>query len=182
VGSTQPFCRYTAVSAIARTDLPAKIYFFPPLLCDSKGTPQQVLKPKLGPDGALVGWASSSALSREIESTLKLRAAESGFEVVSFEDVLAAKQPHSILIVSSFYSASINVESPKEGQLDHYILTMMKASTFDLSLDPSRSRMIGKSDGLSFFLSQDPISRLEAKSLSSLIPTLGDNVSGYTNL
>jgi hypothetical protein len=42
--------------------------------------------------------------------------------------------------------------------------------------------MIGKSDGLSFFLSQDPISRLEAKSLSSLIPTLGDNVSGYTNL
>jgi hypothetical protein len=182
VKAAQPYCRYTAVSAVDKSKLPQKIYFFPPLLCDAKGNPKQALQPVQAADGSLKGWSSPSPISAQVEKRLQARAREAGYQPVSFAEVLATTEAHSILIVSSFYSESFPVEAPKAGQPDRFILSMMKASTFDLSLDPSKSRNIGKSDGLSFFSAGSPLEKLEAKSLSSLVETLGDNVEGYINL
>lgn len=175
---SKPYCQYTASGVGARP--PGKIYFFPPLLCDNKGNPLEVLKPVVGKDGALLGWSAPSPLASRIESHLRKHAQQLNFEPVTFADVLASKDEHSILIVSSFYSKPQIVEHPEPGKADRYILTMMKASTFDLTLDPSKSRMVGKSDGLAFYHSSAPVPQIEAKSLAPLIKTLGDQVTGYS--
>lgn len=173
---------YTAASAVKRTSLPSRLYLFPPLLCDAKGKPEQSLTPVEDPQLGIVDWVSPSAKSKRVRKQLEEYFRSFGNQVVSFQDVLAEKTPHSILIVSSFYSEPLSVEPPKPGQADKYVLTMVKASTFGVDLDPAKSRSLASIDGVTFFDSAHLPADIEGRSLGAGIRWLGDNVSGATSL
>ncbi len=177
-----PSLHYTAVSGINRTQLPSKMYFFPPLVCDAKGKPKEALTPIKDPQLGIVDWVSPSAKSRKMRRELEDYFRSSGNQVVSFQDVLAEETPHSILIVSSFYSAPLAVETPKAGQADRYVLSKVKASTFGVDLDPAKSRNIASIDGVTFFDSTRKPAEIEGKSLTAAIRWLGENVNGVISL
>jgi hypothetical protein len=177
-----PSLQYTAASRLSRAQLPTKMFFFPPLVCDAKGKPKESLTPVQDPQRGIVDWVSPSAKSKKVRRKLEDYFRSCGNQVVSFEDVLAAETPHSILIVSSFYSAPLAVEAPKPGQADQYVLCMVKASTFGVDLDPANSRSIASIDGITFFDSTRKPSDIEGRSLESAIRWLGDNVNGVTSL
>mgnify|MGYP000536633986 CR=1 FL=1 len=174
--------RYSAASQVKRTSLPTMLYFFPPLLCDAKGNPRESLTPVEDPEKGIIEWASPSAKSRELRRQMEDYFRARGNQVVSFQDVLAADTPHSILVVSSFYSAPQAVDSPKAGQPDEFVLSMVKASTFGVDLDPGKSRNLANIDGVSFFDSSRKPSDIELKSFEAAICALGDNISGVASL
>lgn len=174
--------QYTATSRIKRTSLPSRLYLFPPLLCDVKGKPKESLAPVEEPGLGIVDWVAPSAKSKKLRRQLENHFRASGNQVVSFQDVLAAETPHSILIVSSFYSAPLAVDSPKPGQADKYVLSMVKASTFGVDLDPAKSRQLASIDGVTFFDSNRKPADIEGRSLGAVIRWLGDNVTGVTSL
>lgn len=178
----KPSLQYSAASGLTRAQLPTKIYFFPPLVCDAKGKPKESLVPVEEPQRGIVDWVSPSAKSRKVRRQLEDYFRSRGNEVVAFQDVLAAETPHSILIVSSFYSAPLAVESPKPGQADKYVLCKVKASTFGVDLDPANSRSIASIEGITFFDSARKPSNIEGRSLEAAIRWLGDNVNGVTSL
>ena len=178
----KPSLHYTAVSRLSRAQLPSKMYFFPPLLCDAKGKPKEVLTPVNDPALGIVDWVTPSAKSKKVRRQLEDYFRSCGNQVVSFQDVLASDTPHSILIVSSFYSAPLAVESPKPGQADQYVLSMVKANTFGVDLDPAKSRNIASIDGATFVDSAHRPADIEGRSLESAIRWLGDNVNGVTSL
>ena len=173
---------YTAVSGINRANLPSRVYLFPPLLCDAKGKPRESLTPVEDPKRGIVDWVAPTATSRKVRRQLENYFRSRGNQVVSFQDVLAAETPHSILIVSSFYSVPQAVDAPKPGQADKYVLSMVKASTFGVDLDPANSRALASIDGVTFFDSARKPADIEGRSLDSAMRWLGDNVSGVTSL
>lgn len=179
---TKASMRYSAASRLNRTSLPTMLYFFPPLLCDAKGKPKESLTPVEDPERGIVDWVSPSATSRQLRRQMEDYFRSRGNQVVSFQDVLAADTPHSILIVSSFYSAPQAIDSPKPGQPDKYLLSMVKASTFDVDLDPGKSRNIASIDGLSFYDSSRKPSGIESRSFEAAICSLGENISGVASL
>lgn len=177
-----PNCRYTAVSRVKRASLPAKVYFFPPLLADAKGNPKQPLSPILNRQGELADWASPSEKSKLIQDRLKKHAVRAGFEVVPFQDVMTARRPHSVLIISSFYTEPKAIVAATPRQPDQSQFSMIKASTFGLDLDPAKSRNLARVDGVSFFHADRQVEALESKSLEVLMSWLGDNVAGMAYL
>jgi hypothetical protein len=177
-----PNCHYTAVSRVKRASLPAKVYFFPPLLADTKGNPTQPLKPILSSKGELADWANPSDQSRLIQDRLKKQAVKAGFEVVPFQEVMTARRPHSILIISSFYTEPKAVVAARPSQPDQSQFSMIKASTFGLDLDPAKSRNLARVDGVSYFQADRKVEALESKSLEVLMNWLGDNVVGIAYL
>lgn len=173
-----PLCRYTATSRVTRSALPTKIYVFPALLSDTKGNPREKLTPAMDPSGGITDWSAPSAKSKLIRSQIERRLKGLGYQVVPFQEVLAMQSPHSILMVSSFYSAPVPVDNPKKGQPDQCILTMIKASTFGMDLNPKNGRNLSNVDGATLFHSDQNVSQLEQQSFSELIGWLGDSVSG----
>lgn len=173
---------YTAVSAVKRTSIPTQLYLFPPLLCDAKGNPKESLTPIQDPQRGIVDWVTPSAKSKKVRRQLEDYFRSRGNRVVSFQDVLAAEEPHSILIVSSFYSAPLDVKDRQPGQADKYVLTMVKANTFGVDLDPAKSRALASIDGVTFYDSTRPPADLESKSLQTGVSWLGENVNGVTPL
>ncbi len=172
-------------SAAARTDgsgMPGMVYFFPPLLCDASGQPRETLAPVEDPERGIVDWVTPSAKSHKLRRQLEDYFRSRGDRVVSFEDVLAAEKPHSILIVSTFYSAPVGVENPKPGQADEYVLSKMKASTFDVDLDPAKSRDVARIEGVTFFDSNRKPADIEVRSFDAAIRSLGENVSAVASL
>ena len=177
-----PSCRYTAASRVERANLPPKIYFFPPLLADAQGNPKEAMKPQLSAQGEIVEWVTPTERSQQILERLKKGSRKGGFQVVSFQEVLAMRRPHSILIVSCFYSAPSAAEATAKNSPDQRLLTMMKACTYDLDLDPRKSKNLAKVDGVSFFKADRKVDAIEAKSLEVLSAWLGENVTGMVYL
>lgn len=89
---------YTATSVLDRSQLPTQLYFFPPLLCDAKGKPKEQLTPIQDPSVGIIDWVSPSAKSRRLRGQLQTYARSRGYQVISFQDILAAQNPYSILI------------------------------------------------------------------------------------
>ncbi len=173
---------YTAVSAVKRTAIPTTVYLFPPLLCDAKGKPKESLSPVEDPALGITDWVAPSAKSKTLRRQLENQFRSRGNRVVTFQDVLTSDDPHSILIVSSFYSVPQTVASPKPGQADRSILTMVKTKTFGVDLDPANSRNIANIDGITFYDSTRNPADIEARSLEAGLSWLGENVSGVTPL
>lgn len=173
-----PLCRYTATSHVTRSALPTKIYVFPTLLSDTKGNPEEKLTPAMDPNGGISDWSAPSAKSKLIRGQIERRLRSLGYQVVPFQEVLAMQIPHSILMISSFYTAPVPIDNPKKGQPDQCILTMIKASTFALDLNPKNGRNLSNVDGATLFYSGQNVSQLEQQSFSELIGWLGDSVSG----
>lgn len=181
-GAIQTSLHYTAVSSVKLSSIPTKVYLFPPLRCDAKGKPKESLTPIEDPKRGIVDWVSPSAKSKRVRRKLEGYFRSRGNQVVSFQDVLAADSPHSILIISSFYSAPLSVDPPKPGQADKYVLSMVKASTFGVDLDPAKSRSLASIDGVTFYDSARKPADIEGRSLQSGISWLGSNVKGVTSL
>ena len=173
-----PLCRYTATSHVTRSALPTKIYVFPTLLSDTKGNPKEKLTPALDANGGISDWSAPSAKSKLIRGQIERRLQGLGYQVVPFQEVLAMQSPHSILMVSSFYTAPVPVDTPKKGQPDQCVLTMIKASTFGLDLNPKNGMNLSNIDGATLFYSGQNVSQLELRSFSELASWLGDSVSG----
>lgn len=177
-----PLCRYTAASRVTRSALPTKIYVFPTLLSDTKGNPKEKLTPSMNSSGGISDWSAPSAKSKLIRAQIERRLKDRGYQVVPFQEVLAMQVPHSILMVSSFYTAPVPIDNPKKGQPDQCILTMIKASTFGLDLNPKNGKNLSNVDGATLFYSGQNVSQLEYESFSQLIGWLGDSVSGMVCL
>lgn len=171
-------CSYTATSRVTRSALPTKVYVFPTLLSDTKGNPKEKLSPSLDPSGAITDWSAPSAKSKLIRGQIERCLRGLGYQVVPFQDVLAMQSPHSILMVSSFYTAPVAVDNPNKGQPDQCILTMIKASTFGMDLNPKNGRSLSNVDGATLFHSGQNVRQLEQQSFSELSGWLGDSVSG----
>ena len=172
-------------SAAARTDgsgMPGMVYFFPPLLCDANGKPRESLTPVEDPERGIIDWVTPSAKSRKLRQKLEDYFRARGDQVVSFQEVLAAERPHSILIVSSFYSAPVDVKNPQPGQADEFVLSKVKASTFDVDLDPGKSRDVARIEGVTFFDSSHKPADIEVRSFDAAIRSLGENVSAVASL
>lgn len=173
---------YTAVCRTPRSALPYQIYFFPPLLSDNKGRPKQAMKPKMDASGGIAGWQTPSEKSRRFLIYLTKQAEKSGYQVVTFKDLLAMKEPYTILIVSSFYTEPQATENPKPGQPDRFFLCKLKGSTFDLNLNPATSKNIANVDGATVFYQHQDLQLIEQKSLESSASWLGDDVSGFLSI
>jgi hypothetical protein len=153
---------------VARSALPTKIYVFPTLLSDTKGKPKENLSPALDPSGAITDWSAPSAKSKLIRGQIERRLKGLGYQVVPFRDVLAMQSPHSILMVSSFYTAPVPVDNPKKGQPDQCILTMIKASTFGMDLNPKNGRSLSNVDGATCFTPGKTSASWSSKAFRSL--------------
>jgi len=128
--------------------------------------------------GGITDWSAPSAKSKLIRGQIERRLRGLGYQVVTFQEVLAMQNPHSILMVSSFYTAPVPVDNPKKGQPDQCILTMIKASTFGMDLNPKNGKNLSNVDGATLFYSGQSVIQLEQQSFSELIGWLGDSVSG----
>lgn len=176
------YCRYTAASAVERNALPDMVYLFPPLLADAKGKPLQSMSPVENADGSIADWRCPSEKSREIRAAMKHHLETNGYQVVDFATVRRMEAPHSILMLSSFYAKPVSLPVKKEGDPDRSILTMIRAKTFDIDLNPATSRDISHIDGAVIYHSQIPEHRLEEKCFGLLLGWLGDNVTGYMGI
>lgn len=173
------YCRYTSLSAVERTAIPWYVYLFPPLPADAKGKPLQSMQPVTDGTGRVVDWRCPTESSRRIRATLERMLKEKGYTVVDFAGVTRMEVPHSILMISSFYTKPAPVESKDGKGPDRSLLTMVRAKTFDVDLDPAKGREVARVDGVTFYPSAVPVRDLETKSLAILLGLLGDTVSGY---
>ena len=133
-------------------------------------------------NGGIAGWQTPSEKSRRFLNYLTRQAAKSGYQVVTFKDVLAMKEPYTILIVSSFYTEAQATENPKPGQPDRFFLCKLKGSTFDLNLNPATSKNIANVDGATVFYQHQDLQLIEQNSLESSASWLGDDVSGFVSI
>lgn len=146
------------------------------------GKPKEKLTALHDQTGKIIDWSASSSKSKLIRGRIERNLQTLGYQIVSFQDVLSMPAPHSILMVSSFYTEAQQVDQPSKGKPDKCILTMIKANTFDLDLDPGKSKNLANMDGATSFYSDQKASDLEAESFSILINWMGDEVSGMCYL
>jgi hypothetical protein len=177
--ATQPLCRYTSVSQVKRSNLPTNVYVFPTLLSDAKGHPKEALTPLQNSKGGISDWSAPSAKSRLLRARIEQNLRTAGYRVVPFQDVLHMSRPHSILMVSSYYSAPVALTPGKPEQC---VLAMIKANTCDLDLAPGKNRVLANVDGASFFNSEQKVGEVELQIFSVLTSWLGENVRGMVYL
>lgn len=170
--------QYSAVAGLANNKTPSKVYLFPPLRSDAKGNPVEPLKPVLGPEGEIIDWQASSGSSAALLRLMSQRLRALGFEVVDFKTVVNAKTPHSILIVSGFYSSEAVIKDAAEGAYDRSQTVMLKASVFDLNLDPKTKIDLLKVDGLMNYAAAKPPARPVERAFEETMRWFGDNVQG----
>lgn len=174
-------CYYTVKSSVRESGIPHKVYLFPPLPADIHGKPSEKLVPLQDGHGNVCGWKPPSSLSRALRESAALSLRSKGYEVVEFKDVLGMNEPHSILVVSMFYHMpAAGVEAGKDGR--KFILTMIRARTFDADLDLSRCHAVSDVDGNTRFEMHDDVNLLMKKTFGSLVWHIGDNASGYVVL
>ncbi|MFT3990096.1 MAG: hypothetical protein QM680_01680 [Luteolibacter sp.] len=176
------YCRYTAASPTARPPIPAEVYVFPPLLADSKGKPLQEMKPLADPSGGIREWACPSERSRKIRENVARQLKDAGYQVVDFNRVTSMETPHSILMLSLFYARAEALQEVSPKGPDHSMLTMIRARTFDVDLNPATAQRIADVDGVTYFKAAERPAELEEKSFRVLQTWIGENVSGFIDL
>jgi hypothetical protein len=181
-GTPRIYCQYQASSSQDLAEMSGKVFVFPPLLADAKGKPLESLSPVHDAEGGIKDWACSSERSRRIRKSVETALMEKGFQVVDFSEVIQMEKPHSVVILSLFYTKPVSIEPKKKDAADRCIMTMIRAKSFDVDLDMQKARAVSDVDGATYFLDSYQPQDLEERSLRSLIEWMGDDVSGVTNL
>lgn len=176
------YCRYSASSPAPVSDLPSVVFVFPPLLADSEGKPVEALKPLFDDTGDIVDWQCSSQKAIKLRNIIQRELVRSGFRIADYQEVSTMKNPHSILMLSFFYTKPLTAKDADEDGSEKCILTMVRAKTFDTDLNPATGRVVSTLDGVTFIESVDTQGELVEKTFRILLGHMGDNVSGYANL
>lgn len=176
---TKAYCRYTASSV---PQVPGRFFVFPPLLADPTGKPKENLTPVFDHSGEISDWTSSSPESLEMRSSVTNHLRKRGYTVVNFSEFVDMQEPHSIVAISLFYTDTIDVDKKSSNEPDKMLMTMIRAKSFDLDLNPASARSVSDVDGATFFFSQSTPKEIESKSFKALLEWIGDNVSGYSNI
>ncbi|MFT4175515.1 MAG: hypothetical protein QM627_02560 [Luteolibacter sp.] len=170
------------MSPAERPRIPVEVYVFPPLLADAKGKPLQKMKPVTGPSGEVREWACPSDRSRRIREKIRRQLRDAGYQVVDFDRVTSMETPHSILVLSLFHAKPEPLKDAHPDGPDRSMLTMIRARTFDVDLNPATARPISDVDGVTYFRASESPPELEEKSFRVLQTWIGENVSGFIDL
>jgi hypothetical protein len=170
--------QYSAVAGLASNEIPTRVYLFPPLRSDAKGSPVESLKPVLDAGGEIIDWRASSGSADALLRKMSGRLSQIGYQVVDFKTVVNAPKPYSILIVSSFYTSEAVIKDAPAGDYDRSQSVMIKASVFDVDLDPRHKIDLLKVDGLMNYASGKPPARPLERCFEETMRWFGDNVQG----
>lgn len=170
--------QYSAVSGLASNKMPTRVYLFPPLRSDASGKPVEPLKPVIDADGQITGWRTASGSADALLRIMSKRLGQLGYEVVDFSAVVNAMQPYSVLMVSSFYTPVATLKDVPEGGFDRGQTVMIKASVFDLNLDPKTKVDLLKVDGVLNYASGNPPGSPLDRAFQETMRWFGDNVEG----
>ena len=168
--------------AAAAPRIPVKFYVFPPLKSNSKGVPIEKLIPVTDAQGSTSEWNAASGKSNRLRDSLKEQLRASGYEVISFGELLRVNQPYSVLVISSFYSKPEAVENNGQPNETRASLVMLKGSIFDIDLNPSKKKNSVKVDGLIRFPAATALPDPVGSGMMEAFRKIGENESGYMYL
>ena len=139
---------YDSLAALQAKDIPPLVYACPPLRSSKDGKPLEKLQPVASAGGGVTEWKTSSALSMELKREVGSHLTNHGYHVISFEELLAIRQPYSVLVISTFYTLPYDVKNDNGEVTDKATFVLIKGTIFDQNLDPKTKKDVIKVDGV----------------------------------
>lgn len=170
--------QYSSSASVRPSEIPQKVFVFPPLLADKSGKPKQSMHPQTNDKGGILHWKPPSLVSAKLHKRIQKSLSLQGYEVVDYAEVMQMAEPYSIMMLSFFYTDSYMAKQSDKTQ-KKLILTMIRGKLFDLDLNPVTSIDVLRSDGVAYcdIGVHDDVVREE--SIVSLVRKLGDDVAGH---
>ena len=172
VAPSQLLLRLASHTELTVAKMPNQVYLFPPLLCDAEGKPEQSYLQAVREDGT-VDWLPPDEKSREWWGLLRSLFAEKGFEIVPYSAVLQSHRPHSILVVSAYYSRPYRIGG--DGQAAYSLFTRLAGDTYPVDLDPKLRRSAFNQIATGFFLARSKADAVPPLAYRSAISAIGYN-------
>jgi hypothetical protein len=158
-------------------------HLFPSLRMSKGGSPLEKMTPVQGPDGSIQRWRAASSRSAAMSGTVESSFRGAGYHLVSFPELLARKQPYSVVVVSTFYTDPSPIKDPVAGGPDHTITVKVKGVLFGRDLDPAKSLPVGTVLCTGFYSKErDKVQEVTGKLLAEAARNLGDQFEGFGKL
>lgn len=179
VRTHQAYCKYESETTVARSRSLGTVYVFPPLLADVEGNPLEKLEPVMSGSGGIQEWSCHSAKSKKIQNSVKNSLRASGYRVVDFSEALSMREPHSVLMMSLFYTKPIALAEKKDvAETDMSVLTMVKTKTFGLDFNPASSQSYSNINAITYYSSESNTTDIEERTFQAILNRMGDQISG----
>lgn len=163
--------------------LPHSAYLFPTIRMSKSGSPIEKMVPVQGAGGGIQGWKVSSGRSAAMSRWLEKSFRHSGYDLISFPQLLARSQPYSVLVVSAFYTDPSPIKDAVEGGPDQRVTVKVKGVLFGLDLDPAKAVPVGTVVGTGFYSgANDDVKEVTGKLLAEAARNLGDQLEGFGKL
>ena len=132
------------------SQLPRKVYVFPPLWVDASFQPLNQYRSRIGPGDKLF-WTSSAPLAGEIQETLIRAMQRKGFRSLTFDQLARNESDHSVTVINLYFS-KIRPEKWQDQSTGRWLASLrVTASTYPASLVPVQKRDLIQMDAIIVF-------------------------------
>ena len=132
------------------SQLPRKVYVFPPLWVDASFQPLNQYRSRIGPGDNLF-WTSSAPFAGEIQETMIRAMQKKGFRNLTFDQLARNESDHSITVMNLYFS-KIRPEKWQDQSTGRWLVSLrVTASTYPASLAPLQKRDLIQIDSIIVF-------------------------------
>ncbi len=135
------------------SQLPQKVYVFPPLWVDASFQPLNQYRSRVGPGDKLC-WTSSAPAAGEIQETLIRAMRKKGYRNLSFDQLARNESDHSVAVMNLYFS-KIRPEKWQDQSTGRWLASLrITASSYPASLEPLQKRDLIQIDAIIVFNDQ----------------------------
>lgn len=132
------------------SQLPQKVYVFPPLLVDTSFQPLNQYRSRIGPEDKLF-WTSSAPVAGEIQKTLIHAMQRKGFQNLTFDQLVQNESDHSVTVMNLYFT-EIRPEKWQDQSTGRWLASLrITGSTYPASLAPPQKRDLIQIDAIIVF-------------------------------
>lgn len=164
--------RIRTQSSVPKAEMPTRVHIFPPLRSDKNGKPDQSYKAVDLPDGS-IEWHPPDQRSAQWLADLRLFLTNKGYEVVSFRELTLATEPHSILVINTYYSRPYRIG--KGWQTAYSVFVGTQGATYPVDLDPAGRRELFNQVATGFFFDEADYPVVPPRTLRAMVEAIGTN-------
>jgi hypothetical protein len=168
--------RASATFNEAFNQLPKRVYVFPALRLNAEGQQVDQLAYRTLEDGTL-GWYSPAPMGLELKLIAEKKMRSLGFVPVSFGDLTASVEDHSILVLNLYYNtASASRDNPAADEAESWTtFSRISAATFPKDLNPAEKRDLMNQELVSLFNGKEKGPDVIKYSHAYLLEHIGQN-------
>lgn len=156
--------------------IPKRVYVFPALRLNAEGQEIDQLAYRTLEDNTL-GWYSPAPLGLELKLIVEKKMGSLGFVPVSFGDLTASTEDHSILVLNPYYAeASASRDNPSADVEESWTtFSRITATTFPKDLNPAGKRGLMNQELVSLFNGKEKGRDVIKYSHAYLLDHIGQN-------